>query len=254
MSSMLCFLCGVVATIAILLTIWIRTRKRKKSACVLVLGDLGRSPRMQYHALSFAKEGFIVDLVGYPGSEPLQDLRNNQCVNIHYLRPPPDLQSITLLSLSKLFLHFFWFKDFCKIVITISDLPRLLGYIVKTLWQSSTLLGKLLLDVRSGSLLVQNPPAIPTIPICWLYCFWSGTQLVIDWHNYAYTIMGLTLGQGHILVRLTRFVEFFFGARADKHFCVTKAMKDDLRDNWNIKLENYSEKKIIYMGHSIPNR
>lgn len=39
----------------------------KKNICVLVLGDIGRSPRMQYHSLSLAKAGFKVDLVGYAG-------------------------------------------------------------------------------------------------------------------------------------------------------------------------------------------
>ena len=34
---------------------------------VLVLGDIGRSPRMQYHALSVAKYGTSVDLIGYTG-------------------------------------------------------------------------------------------------------------------------------------------------------------------------------------------
>lgn len=37
------------------------------SAQVLVLGDIGRSPRMQYHALSIAKHGGTVDLIGYHG-------------------------------------------------------------------------------------------------------------------------------------------------------------------------------------------
>lgn len=35
---------------------------------VLVLGDIGRSPRMQYHALSIVKCGAMVDLVGYKGT------------------------------------------------------------------------------------------------------------------------------------------------------------------------------------------
>jgi len=35
---------------------------------LLVLGDIGRSPRMQYHALSLARNGFGVDIVGYNGS------------------------------------------------------------------------------------------------------------------------------------------------------------------------------------------
>ena len=39
----------------------------QKCVCIVVLGDTGRSPRMQYHAISFAKEGYTVDLVGYGG-------------------------------------------------------------------------------------------------------------------------------------------------------------------------------------------
>ena len=41
--------------------------KTPRNVCIVVLGDIGRSPRMQYHALSFAKEGFRVYLVGYSG-------------------------------------------------------------------------------------------------------------------------------------------------------------------------------------------
>jgi beta-1,4-mannosyltransferase len=35
--------------------------------CILVLGDIGHSPRMQYHALSCAAHNYDVDLVGYGG-------------------------------------------------------------------------------------------------------------------------------------------------------------------------------------------
>jgi beta-1,4-mannosyltransferase len=37
------------------------------SVQVLVLGDIGRSPRMQYHAISIAQHGGRVDLIGYQG-------------------------------------------------------------------------------------------------------------------------------------------------------------------------------------------
>ena len=45
------------------------TKKQAQAARfqVLVLGDIGRSPRMQYHATSIAKNGGIVDLIGYVG-------------------------------------------------------------------------------------------------------------------------------------------------------------------------------------------
>lgn len=38
------------------------------SVQVLVLGDIGRSPRMQYHAMSIAKHGGRVDVIGYKGT------------------------------------------------------------------------------------------------------------------------------------------------------------------------------------------
>lgn len=39
----------------------------KKAVQIVVLGDIGRSPRMQYHALSIAKHGVKVFLIGYQG-------------------------------------------------------------------------------------------------------------------------------------------------------------------------------------------
>lgn len=43
------------------------TSDKKCSVQVLVLGDIGRSPRMQYHASSIAKHGGSVQLIGYLG-------------------------------------------------------------------------------------------------------------------------------------------------------------------------------------------
>lgn len=41
--------------------------KESVSVQILVLGDIGRSPRMQYHALSVARHGGSVELIGYHG-------------------------------------------------------------------------------------------------------------------------------------------------------------------------------------------
>lgn len=38
---------------------------RTKRAWIVVLGDVGRSPRMQNHAKSFAENGHLVEVVGY---------------------------------------------------------------------------------------------------------------------------------------------------------------------------------------------
>jgi len=40
---------------------------QKGSVQIVVLGDIGRSPRMQYHALSIAQHGGKVELVGFLG-------------------------------------------------------------------------------------------------------------------------------------------------------------------------------------------
>ena len=45
-----------------------RVRPRNKCVYVVILGDIGRSPRMQFHSISLAKAGFDVYVFGYPGS------------------------------------------------------------------------------------------------------------------------------------------------------------------------------------------
>lgn len=42
--------------------------KPGRTVQVVVLGDIGRSPRMQYHALSIAKHGGRVYLIGFKGA------------------------------------------------------------------------------------------------------------------------------------------------------------------------------------------
>lgn len=58
-----------ITVVIVLVAYWLRGRKdpSEPRICVLVLGDIGRSPRMQYHALSCAKAGFQVDMVGFGG-------------------------------------------------------------------------------------------------------------------------------------------------------------------------------------------
>ncbi|OTF78695.1 chitobiosyldiphosphodolichol beta-mannosyltransferase-like protein, partial [Euroglyphus maynei] len=73
-----------------------------------------------------------------------------------------------------------------------------------------------------------NPPSVPTLFIVWLVCRIRSSKFVIDWHNYGHTILALSHGRKHPLVRLYSRIEFNFGRRSDYSFCVTNAMKDDL--------------------------
>lgn len=45
----------------------VKKRNVDTSVQVVVLGDIGRSPRMQYHAISLARVGVRVDLIGFAG-------------------------------------------------------------------------------------------------------------------------------------------------------------------------------------------
>lgn len=175
---------------------------------LVVLGDIGRSPRMQYHCNSFASNNLNVSIIGYGGSQPLKTLVENDNINIMLLPPVPDL----------------------------SKYPKLLQYAFKTIWQTFTLLFTLIFrQSRPNILMLQNPPAIPTIFVAWFYCFVFRVSLIIDWHNYAHSIMALSLDENHILVRFTKWVESYFGQMATANFCVTRAMQADLLKTSNIK-------------------
>lgn len=56
----------------LLLVAWKHWRwgRAARHVIVVVLGDVGRSPRMQYHALSLAKSGFSVTLLGFCSEYP----------------------------------------------------------------------------------------------------------------------------------------------------------------------------------------
>ena len=47
----------------------------------------------------------------------------------------------------------------------------------------------------------QVPPAIPTLPLCWLASVRHGATFSIDWHNFAFTLMRLSMSRRHPLVR-----------------------------------------------------
>ena len=62
------FLVGaVIATLVLLISLQWREQNGDKVVMVMVLGDVGRSPRMQYHCLSLVQTMFTVELVGYDG-------------------------------------------------------------------------------------------------------------------------------------------------------------------------------------------
>jgi len=66
-----------------------RTEKEKGRVAVVVVGEIGRNPRMQYHALSLAEHFEGVDLVGYKGPPPCPQLESNPSIVSHFLPSSP---------------------------------------------------------------------------------------------------------------------------------------------------------------------
>lgn len=178
----------------------------KKTVKVVVLGDIGKSPRMQYHALSLASNGMKVNIIAYMESAPLTEILENPSITISKLHP-----------------------------LVFDKGPRLIRYAVKAFWQTISLLLTLFITGRCNYLLCQNPPAIPMLPVCRIYCLVTRTKFIIDWHNYAFSIMSMSIPQDHLLLKISKFLERFFGQSSDQNLCVTYAMKEDLLQNWNIE-------------------
>lgn len=66
-------------------------------------------------------------------------------------------------------------------------------------------------------------------------CFLRNTRLIVDWHNFGFSILSLKLGDTHPLVRISKWYESVFCRPSFAHICVTNAMARVLRDDFGIK-------------------
>lgn len=60
------------------------------------------------------------------------------------------------------------------------------------------------------------------------------TELVVDWHNFGYSILALKLGPNHPLVKIASLYENIFSRFASAHFTVTDAMARVLKHNYRV--------------------
>lgn len=172
---------------------------------VIVLGDVGRSPRMQYHTLSLLQEGFDVSLVGYNGEDLIPDLVGHERLTV-----------VRFTATSPKFL-----RGVLPLYFVARVLSLLWGLIGALWWRVSRPI---------DCVLVQNPPAIPLLLVTYLYCQLMGLgrtkppKLIIDWHNLGYSMF-----RKGTIRKLARLYERTMAPLADGHLCVTKAMKDFLK-------------------------
>ena len=219
---------------------------------VLVLGDVGRSPRMQYHTVSLAdmpgaprcpaplrssarrraallrccpyaaaslrcraSAGATVSLVGYnEGNSCVAALEEHPCITKCLINPPAGAKAMRKLPKS-LFLLAAPFK--------------VLQQLLQLFWVLCVVVP------APDAILVQNPPAIPALLVVWIVRALRGCCVVVDWHNLGYTVLAEnSLGADHPVIPVARWYERVLGSRLDAHLCVTKSFKGWLEQEWGI--------------------
>uniref|UniRef100_A0A804HHW1 ALG1 chitobiosyldiphosphodolichol beta-mannosyltransferase n=1 Tax=Homo sapiens TaxID=9606 RepID=A0A804HHW1_HUMAN len=142
---------------------WKRWRRGRAARHVVavVLGDVGRSPRMQYHALSLAMHGFSVTLLGFCNSKPHDELLQNNRIQIVGLT---ELQSLAVG-------------------------PRVFQYGVKVVLQAMYLLWKLMWR-EPGAYIFLQVGSVCLFGFC-LFVLEAESSSVaqagVQWHNHSLT-------------------------------------------------------------------
>src|SRR6202171_4115860 len=88
---------------------------------------------------------------------------------------------------------------------------------------------------RPDLVLVQNPPAFPTLAVSWFSLRHRGVRFVVDWHNLGYTLLQLRLGRLHPAVRLARWFERRDARRVEANLCVSRGLAAFLESRFGVK-------------------
>ncbi|WRT68208.1 uncharacterized protein IL334_005183 [Kwoniella shivajii] len=183
---------------------------RKKTATILVIGDIGRSPRMMYHSSSLAKKGYEAWIIGYNETKPINDLIDNSNIHILPLIEPP--KSLSILP---------WFiRAPIRVIYQIYSVIHLIIWVI---------------PCNTEYLFIQNPPSIPTLAVAQFIVLNTGSKLVVDWHNTGYSILAMRLGMKSPIVKVARWVEKTFGQSAYAHLFVTRALEEFLVKEWQLE-------------------
>jgi beta-1,4-mannosyltransferase len=166
---------------------------------------------MQYHALALAVNGSDVDLVGLEGAPLHAALTAESRIRSHRL---PDTRFAGRAARGRA--RFVWMSA------------------ARVALQAAALFRTLMRLPRPDVILVQNPPAVPTLSVAWTVARLRRSRLVMDWHNLSHTILAVRLGPRHRAVRALARSERRWARRADAHLCVSKELAEWLRRHWGI--------------------
>ena len=168
---------------------------------------------MQYHALALARHGVTVSLIGYAGAPVVSALDAHPDVRIYRLAPSASMFDV---------------GGFGRRSIARAALERV-GLTWRLLWLLCMVIP------RPDMLLVQNPPALPTLPAALAIAWLRRTRLVIDWHNLSWSVLAMRLGSAHWLVRITRWLERVCARGASRHITVSRALRNELASTWKLR-------------------
>ena len=182
-------------------------------AVVVALIDLGRSARMRYHAQALAAHGVDVDLVGFEGTPLPKAITDDPRITVHRLSASKLRHGAPSLSYAPMAL-----VDSFRVGIR--------------LWKTLRRLKK------PDVVLVQDPPAFPTLTVARLALARRGVRFVIDWHNIGYTVLRLRLGQWHPAVRFARWLERRDARHATASLCVSRGLAEFLKSRFGLQNTN----------------
>ncbi|EER07532.1 beta1,4 mannosyltransferase, putative [Perkinsus marinus ATCC 50983] len=182
--------------------------------------DEGGGGATVYHSISLAEQADMdVIILGYPGSKPMKEVIASKHITLRYMKP---FQSLIILR--------YIIYALCKLV-----------------YEGTQLLWILLFELPPPKLImVQTPPAIPTLIIASIVTFIRRSKLIVDFHNLAYTILGEKLGPHHLLVRLSHVYEAFWASKYSDRI----KLYEKLRSSYGVVEEDLTSDKVITMVSS----
>ena len=189
---------------------------------IVVVGELSRSPRMLNHARKFASIG-PVSLIGFNQRE----FAAAEGVRVCALRHRPRSTARSRPG--------FLIASALRMTLTMGDLIAVL------------------LREKPSTILLQNPPSFPTLLCGFVAAALLRARLMVDWHNYGYSMLALRLGNSHPVTRLAAWFEGWAGKRADRHFCVSQAMQADLKRRFGIVAEVLYDRPVEILSPDVAN-
>ena len=168
---------------------------------------------MRYHAQALSAQGVHVDLVGFEDTPLPKAVTDDPRITIHRLSASKLRHGAPLLSYAPMAL-----LDSLRVGVRLWKMLRRLP--------------------KPDVVLVQDPPAFPTLSVARRVLGRKGVRFVIDWHNIGYTVLRLRLGQWHPAVRLARWIERRDARHADASLCVSRGLAEFLKSRFGLQHTN----------------